>query len=151
MTDPLALTRRGERGIFAMAVCVGVGLFIGLMCGLSLARRMVPAPTESRLVMQLLALEHGTLSTRMKAGQCEPLSPARARAMLALVELVPVSMRDTLVVDAAFERDVQRLGHAVQRLAESPNRNCQERRRLLATIDSACRDCHLEYRSGESR
>ena len=151
MTDNTTIPERAGRGFMALAACVAVGLFIGIMCGLSLARRLVPAPTESRLVMQLLALEHATLSARAQGGQCEPLSPARARVVLALVELVPVSMRDTLVVDARFERKVERLRHAVQRLAVNTSPGCKEHTRLLAAVDSACRDCHLEYRSGDSK
>lgn len=150
MSDDSRLPRPRRHGFIALATCVAVGLFIGFMCGLTLARRMIPAPTESRLVMQLLAFEHATLTMQAKAGQCEPPSPHRLGTLLALVDLVPLSMRDTLVVDDAFEAKVQRLRLEVQRLATAPGRDCRERRQLLDAIDSACRNCHLEFRTGES-
>ncbi len=145
------ITPPGSRRIFSLAICVAIGIFIGLMCGLSLARRLVPAPTESRLVMQLLALEHETATMQARTGRCEPLSPARASAVESLVELVTPSLRDALVVDEGFERKVEHLRQAVRDFNASPRRDCVTHRRMLAAIDSACRDCHQEYRSGEAR
>lgn len=133
----------------ALAVCALLGVAIGLTMGLNIARRLVPPATEARLVMQLLEVEQIALNTDAARGGCASLPPERVRLLTALTDLIPMSMRDTLVVDAAFDLQVQRLRDAIHPLADArQKRDCPSRRRDLDAIDAACRDCHRQFRSG---
>ncbi|MEO6065284.1 MAG: hypothetical protein ABIP49_05850, partial [Lysobacterales bacterium] len=138
---------RSRAGAFAL--CALLAIAIGFTMGLNIARRLVPPPTEARLVMQLLEVEQIALNTDAARRVCASLPPERMRLLTTLIDLIPMSMRDTLVVDAAFDRQVQRLRDAIHPLADvQQNRDCPSRRRVLNAIDSACRDCHRQFRSG---
>lgn len=135
------------RGAVAWALCGLLGIVIGMTGGVNIARRLVPPATEARLVMQLLELEQVALDRDAMAGNCSPLPSERMQLLTALIELIPLSMRDTLVVDADFEREVQRLRAAAQTLAQ-PGNSCGHRRNALKAIDAACSECHEAYRTG---
>lgn len=145
-TSPASRNARGG-GAVALGLCALLGIVVGLMAGLNIARRMVPAPTEARLTMQLLELEHSALQSGAATVKCPRVAAERMQLLFALVELIPTSLRDTLVVDAEFERHVQNLREGVRALAELPPADCRRRRTELERIDATCRDCHRAFRS----
>ena len=65
-----ASTAKGAagRGAGALVLCGLLGIVIGLMAGLNVARRMTPPATESRLIMQLLDVELRVMDAEARAG-----------------------------------------------------------------------------------
>lgn len=149
MSSPAPRRIDDRVGAVALLVCGLIGIVIGVGAGLSLARRMAQPPTEARSAMQLLQIEHKSLAADAARGKCSPIARERLDLLFALIDVIPVSVRDTLVVDAAFEREVERLRNATRALtASSPSTDCNPRRVALESMDRVCRDCHREFRAG---
>lgn len=150
--EPFLPTRRANSARIGPAALLAVGavaLGAGMLLGLNIARLLTVPPGESRLLMQMLAHQQATLVAEVSRNRCSVIPEERLQAIAALVELIPASLRDSIVLDQRFTELHGDLRKAMEPLRSSAAvGDCGSRDLVLDAIDGACRDCHEEYRTG---
>lgn len=122
--------------------CLGIGLFVGLLCALMAIGLMRPRDTYPRAMMNVM--KHTLGSARTAAGgDC-----AGNESRLRLLGLLAADLEPTFLSGADDERVFARYAGSLRaRIAEAAATNaCPAQAAALTAIENACEDCHRDYR-----
>lgn len=140
-------TRRPLAVLVLAAVCLAAGV----VSGLNLARWLQPVPSESRSLMELMAIQHSALEAAARRGRCDVIAPTRLQFLDDLGRSIPLTLQDTMALDKAFFDHAEALRQAFSRLAGTgtPHEpDCGTRMQALGAVREVCDDCHRDYRVG---
>lgn len=122
--------------------CLGIGLFVGLLCALMAIGLMRPRDTYPRAMMNVMKHTLGTARTAA-AGGC-----AGNESRLRLLGLLAADLEPTFRSGADDERVFGRYAESLRaRIAEAVATDaCPAQAAALTSVENACEDCHRDYR-----
>lgn len=122
--------------------CLGIGLFVGLLCALMAIGLMRPRDSYPRAMMNVMKHTLGT-ARNAATGDCADNEPR-----LRLLGLLAVDLEPTFLSGADDERVFARYAESLRaRIAEaSAAAACPAQAAALTAIGNACEDCHRDYR-----
>jgi hypothetical protein len=123
--------------------CLGIGLFVGLLCALMAISLLRPRETYPRAMMNVMKHALGTARTAAADGTCSG-NDARLRVLgLLAVDLEPVFLAGT-PDERVFARYAERLRERIAEAAAA--QACPAQSAALTAVENACDDCHRDYR-----
>lgn len=122
--------------------CLGIGLFVGLLCALMAIGLMRPRDTYPRAMMNVMKHTLGT-ARNAATGDC-----ADNESRLRLLGLLAVDLEPTFLSGADDERVFARYAESLRaRIAEAAAASpCPAQAAALTAVGNACEDCHRDYR-----
>lgn len=124
-------------------VCLGIGLFVGLLCALTASGLMRPRETYPRAMMNVMKHALGTARSSAATGGCDGND-----ARLQMLGLLAAEVAPTFLIGETDERVFARYAERLrERVAEAAKAGaCPAQAAALTAIDNACEDCHRDYR-----
>ncbi len=122
--------------------CLGIGLFVGLLCALMAIGLMRPRDTYPRAMMNVMKHTLGTARTAAADG-C-----AGNEARLRVLGLLAADLEPTFLSGADDARVFARYAEGLRgRIAEAAAAAaCPAQASALTAVENACEDCHRDYR-----
>ncbi|HUD42439.1 MAG TPA: hypothetical protein VMR06_10650 [Dokdonella sp.] len=122
--------------------CVGVGLFVGLLCALMAMALTRPRDTYPRAMMNVMKHALGT-ARATAAGDC-----AGNESRLRLLGLLAADLEPAFLPGGEDERVFRRYADSLRaRIAEATAAAaCPAQATALTAVENACDDCHRDYR-----
>lgn len=122
--------------------CLGIGLFVGLLCALMAIGLMRPRDTYPRAMMNVMKHALGTARTATTGG-C-----AGNETRLRLLGLLATDLEPTFLSGADEDRIFARYAQSLRaRIAEATAAEaCPAQAAALTAVENACEDCHRDYR-----
>jgi hypothetical protein len=122
--------------------CLGIGLFVGLLCALMAIGLMRPRDTYPRATMNVMKHTLGTARTAATGGCAGNETRLRLLGLLA-GDLEP-AFRSGDEDDRIFARYAQSLRARIAEAAAAEA--CPAQAAALTAVENACEDCHRDYR-----
>lgn len=123
--------------------CLGIGLFIGVLCALMAIGLLRPRDPYPRAMMNVM--KHALGEARTAAGSgCAGNGPR-----LQLLDELARDLEPVFVPGGEGDRVFARYAHALRSriaAASALPENCTAQAEALTAIDNACQDCHRDYR-----
>ena len=123
--------------------CLGIGLFVGLLCALMAIGLMRPRDTYPRAMMNVMKHTLGSARTAAVDGSCTGNEPR-----LRVLGLLAADLEPTFLSGVGDERVFARYaGNLRTRIAEAAAADaCPAQAAALTAVENACEDCHRDYR-----